>query len=86
MPRKHHRSAAGLLDYLRRHPNARDTLEGIAKFWLGEDTTDKTREEIEKAVMDLIEEGWMERRLKPDGEWLYGLAEGKRDQPAEDEP
>ncbi len=86
MPRKRHRSAAGLLDYLRRHPNARDTLEGIASFWLG-GVAAQTREEIEQAVMDLVEEGVMERRLKPDGEWLYGLAEGqRRGQPVEGEP
>ena len=58
-----------ILEYLETHPQATDTLEGIARFWLSGTCDD--REQVERIVTDLVDRGLMRRRLKPDGEWLY---------------
>ncbi len=67
--------AARVLEYLRRNPNATDTIEGIARFWLsGERPTDQEMEEI---MTELAGRQLVERRLKPDGEWVYRRAAGE---------
>lgn len=62
--------AARVLEYLTRYPNASDTLEGIARFWLRGDCPATSRE-MEEVMIELVDRGLVERRLKPDGEWIY---------------
>jgi hypothetical protein len=69
------RALAGrVLEHLKRHPNATDTVEGIARFWMQSDLAATPREEVEKIVTELVEQGFMQRTLKADGEWIYGRA------------
>ena len=44
-----------ILDYFRRHPNAKDSVEGIALFWVGADPMD-VRRVLDKLVnMKLVD-------------------------------
>jgi hypothetical protein len=49
--------AQGILRYLLQHPDAEDTLEGIAHWWLGERTIKRQTLAIKKALASLVEEG-----------------------------
>jgi hypothetical protein len=51
------RTAIAILNYLRDHPKAKDTLEGIAKFWVGE-----SEENVNEALALLIKEGALEKK------------------------
>ncbi len=66
--------AVRVLEYLKRHPKATDTVAGIARFWMQSDLAATPRREVERIVMELVEQGLMQRTLKADGEWIYGLA------------
>jgi DNA-binding IclR family transcriptional regulator len=46
-----------ILDYLRRHPNAKDSVEGIADWWVGEDPS-----EVRRALETLVELRLVARR------------------------
>ncbi len=62
-----------MVEYLTRHPNATDTVEGIARFWLSGDRP-ATKREVEAVMIELVDRGLVKRRLKPDGEWIYRRA------------
>ena len=49
--------AIATLNYLRDHPQAKDSLQGIAKWWVGEEP-----EVVEKALAFLLEEGVIVKR------------------------
>ena len=49
--------AAAILGYLRDHPQAKDSAHVIAQWWVGE-----SEEEVERALLLLLEAGVMERR------------------------
>lgn len=47
--------ASLILDYFRRHPQAKDSVEGIARFWVNADPVD-VRRALDKLVdMKLVE-------------------------------
>ena len=50
------RVAIAILHYLRDHPTAKDTAEGIAKWWVSED-----RGAVENALALLVKEGVVAR-------------------------
>jgi hypothetical protein len=49
-------TAHQILRYLRKHPNAKDTVDGIARWWLQE-SGDATLARVEKAVSFLLRIG-----------------------------
>ena len=49
--------ARAILRYLREHPEAKDTLDGIAQWWLVREWTERRRIEIEGAISFLLSEG-----------------------------
>lgn len=51
------KTGVAILNYLRDHPDAEDTVEGISQWWVGE-----TRAVVEKALCILVREGAMEQR------------------------
>lgn len=59
--------AIAILNYLRDHPQAKDSAKGIAEWWLGED-----KEMVEKALALLKQEGIIAKRRH-----LYQLAPNK---------
>ena len=67
------RDAVGqeILRYLLVHPEARDSAEGIRVWWL-RPGCEATADEVEEALEDLIERGWV--RSDGDGDVvLFGL-------------
>ena len=51
--------AFSILDYFRRHPQAKDSVEGIARFWVNADP-----DEVQRALDRLVEMDLIERRHK----------------------
>ena len=51
------RVAIVILNYLRDHPQAKDSLQGIAKWWVGEET-----EVVEKALAFLLKDGIIKKK------------------------
>jgi hypothetical protein len=49
--------AREILNYLHEHPDATDTLEGIAQWWLTPESGERKVQEVEKAVSILVAEG-----------------------------
>ena len=63
----------GILQYLVQHPDAKDTPEGIYKWWLPEGYTNRGRDEVYKALEFLTSQGWLLRRQTRRHEEIYGL-------------
>lgn len=66
-----------LLDYLAEHPNAEDTLEGIAEWWLLEWRIRNYVPKVREALESLVEKGKVETR-KVGRKTLYRLSRKKQ--------
>ena len=51
--------ALQILDYLRRHPQAKDSVEGIARWWVNADPLD-----VRRALDKLVELNLVEKNTK----------------------
>jgi DNA-binding IclR family transcriptional regulator len=49
--------ASQILDYFRRHPQAKDSVEGIARFWVNADPV-----EVRRALDKLVDMKLVEKR------------------------
>jgi hypothetical protein len=74
----HSSPAAEILDYLARHPQAQDTIEGILQWWVLEACVRKWAPQIERAVAELVAEGLLEEKKLADGRLMYGLSPQQR--------
>ena len=63
--------ARQILMYLREHPQASDTLEGIAKWWMQNQKLSESLTLIKQALAELETEGEVSERKMPDGRTLY---------------
>jgi len=61
--------ALQILDYLRRHPQAKDSVEGIAQFWVSADPV-----EVRRALDRLVDMRLVEKRTKAAMD-LYSMSE-----------
>ncbi len=52
-----------ILNYLRKNPNAGDTLEGISRWWLNHEKIDVTVDVVSEILEILLKEGKIERQL-----------------------
>lgn len=77
---KHREIARAILRYLRAHPDAKDTLEGIAQWWLLREWTEKTVAEVEGTVADLLSKGLLVERHRQGLSTYYWLNESKKDE------
>jgi len=48
-----------ILRYLTEHPDAKDALEGIQKYWLHSNLLAPSAEEIQQSLRALVQRGWV---------------------------
>lgn len=60
-----------IVDYLKAHPRAADSAEGIRRWWLGDNGATTTPQEVESALAQLVGDGLMRRVSLADGTLLY---------------
>jgi len=60
-----------ICSYLRKHPVAEDTLEGIAEWWLEAEKIETSVDEVADALESLVQEGIVSVRKTQSGINLY---------------
>jgi hypothetical protein len=66
--------APEILDYLARHPDAQDTIDGILQWWILNSSLRLWAPKISEVVAQLVDEGCLEERRAGDGQLFYRLA------------
>jgi hypothetical protein len=66
--------APEILDYLARHPDAQDTIEGILHWWVLDAYIRKWTPKITEAVAQLVERGFLEQKPSSDGHVFYRVS------------
>ncbi len=51
-----------IVDYIRKHPDAKDTLEGITKWWLHLEKIESSVVDVSIALESLIKKGLVKRQ------------------------
>jgi hypothetical protein len=60
-----------ILSYLRNHPNAADTLEGILNWWLPRQRYETEQQRIAQSLEYLVMQGLVSKKVLSDGTILY---------------
>lgn len=63
--------------YLDTYPNAADSIEGIARWWLGRQRFEERLKAVEQALEYLVAKGEVARTVAADGKAIYSRAPGK---------
>jgi len=66
--------AREILDYLVRHPDAQDTIDGILQWWVLDPGTRKSASKIADAVAQLSKQGFLEQKRSTDGAVFYRVS------------
>jgi hypothetical protein len=72
-----------VVSYLRNHPEAADTLDGIVSWWLPLQRYEIGKARIEVVLAHLVEAGILRRDQLPDGAKLYSFASDAVRSPSE---
>ena len=70
------RLRAAILDYLRRNPDAADTLGGIVSWWLPAESVRFDASRVERVLEELVREGFVVKSVLVEGTVLYARAPG----------
>jgi hypothetical protein len=62
-------------EYLEAHPQACDTIEGIARWWVMSQQIDDTMMAVGKALEELKASGYVREERKTDGRVFYCVRE-----------
>jgi len=62
-----------ILHYLTAHPDAKDTIQGILRWWLPKDEEAWNKAEVQEALDTLVARGWVTQRRTSPSRTLYGL-------------
>jgi hypothetical protein len=62
-----------ILHYVIAHPDAKDTLRGILRWWLPWSIEPWAEAVVQEALDVLVAKGWMTRRQTPSSQQLYGV-------------
>jgi Fe2+ or Zn2+ uptake regulation protein len=65
------RLRGAILGYLRAHPQAADTVAGIAEWWLPRHLPAEAVERVQAALDQLVAQGWVEKIVLVGGTVLY---------------
>jgi hypothetical protein len=68
-----------ILDYLKAHPGAQDTMRGIVEWWLPKQRIAETMSEVETALSKLVATGQLVAHRGPDGQVFYHLGSNAAD-------
>ena len=72
--------ARDILKYIRDHPGAKDTLEGIALWWLKGTSGERSPAEVERAVAHLLAKRLVVERRRPGLSPYYHVNRQKLDE------
>jgi Fe2+ or Zn2+ uptake regulation protein len=75
---KNEQLARMVLNYLARNPDAGDTLEGIAKWWLDTERIESLVDEVADALVGLVEQGLVRIRESEGGRIFYANSKQNR--------
>jgi hypothetical protein len=64
-----------ILRYVVDHPRAKDTIEGIEKWWLSKSIGQEGKRKIEESLDLLVSKGWLIGRCSPQSKRIYSLNE-----------
>jgi hypothetical protein len=74
---KERQFAREILLYLRRNPDAKDTLAGIAQCWLGLSSSGQTLNSVERAVVYLLSKEMLFEKRRSGLPAYYGMNASK---------
>jgi hypothetical protein len=66
-----------ILYYLTRHPDAKDTLQGVLQWWLPREPAVWDEKAAQEALDALVAKGWVIQRQLAPTQILYGLNQTK---------
>jgi hypothetical protein len=66
--------APEILEYLSRHPNAQDTIEGILQWWVLDSCLRNWAPRIAATVQQLVDDDFLEKRTAGDGRLFYRIS------------
>jgi hypothetical protein len=66
--------APEILDYLSRHPDAQDTIDGILQWWVLESCIRQWKPKVHETVAQLVGEGLLQEKRSLSGQTFYRLA------------
>ena len=72
--------SSAVVEYLRRHPSAADSLIGICGWWLPSLGVEETPDRVEPVLEQMVAAGRLERRVTADGTVHYRAAAAATDQ------
>ena len=63
-----------ILKHVVKHPDAKDTAEGIHKFWLSSKAAHQSSDKVREVLEYLVDKkGWLTRKVSGASVTLYGL-------------
>jgi Fe2+ or Zn2+ uptake regulation protein len=66
-----------VIEYLRAHPEAADTVDGILDWWIPSQRNENAKNEIQLVLHELVQQGLIEEVVLGNGNRLYRLPGGK---------
>lgn len=66
-----------ILRYLIVHPDAKDTVQGILRWWLPKDPVEHSEGEVQEALDVLVTRRWLTKRQTTSSHKIYAMNKGK---------
>jgi hypothetical protein len=73
------RLTRAIVGYVSAHPNASDTLEGVARWWVASDAEHAPVDVLQRALDLLTDRHVLTRRVLPDGRHTYAASASRAD-------
>jgi DNA-binding PadR family transcriptional regulator len=73
--RRQSRIAQAILDYLRKHPEAQDTIAGVAEWWLPAQGFKHQITSVKDALDELVAEGLISKHQGSDAQISYRITQ-----------